>query len=261
MMFEVKNLSCFYEQCVVDQVSFQIDEDEVVGLLGKNGSGKTSLLKGIMGSIHSHGQVKVQGLDILSMPIKKRAKYISILTQRFDVMEGISAIELIEMGRYAYSRMFEIPLQDQDIDKIANILNIQNLLEKDYTTLSEGQKQLVQLAKLIVQDTPVMLLDEPDSALDYDNRHMIYSFITQHIKSHHKSSFIVLHDPLYALTYCDRILLMDKGKIIDEIHPFQEDCQTISKKIQKLYPHLDIKQDGESQQYYTILKENIKNER
>lgn len=252
-ILEVNNLSVFFNQKVVDNVSFQLHENEVVGIIGRNGCGKSTMLRGMMGSLKQTGTIKVLGEDFLSMKIKERARKMSMLTQGMKVIEGIRAKELIELGYYPYAQLGHYT-DNNKLNDIAKLLNIQHLLEKDYTSLSQGQKQLVQIARIFMQDTPIMLLDEPDTALDFDNCHMMFQALHTHIKGKGKGAMIVLHNPTYALMYCDRVLLMDEGQLIEEIIPHQESCEVITQKMQLLYPNIVIKKDPEFQQYYYFIK-------
>ena len=254
-LLEVKNLSVSYQQKVVTDVSITIHSQEIVGLIGQNGCGKSTLLKGIIGGfVSTQGQVYVNGQDYFAMNIKKRAQNIAMMTQRCEVMEGFTVSEMIELGGYASSRFFDSHIDEEQIMQIAKEFQIADLLDKDYTKLSEGQKQLVQLARLTRQNTSVLLLDEPDSALDFENRHRIFQLIQKMIKKQEKTGFIVLHDPLYAFMYCNRILLMKDGRIIDEIIPQQETCEIMTQKMQNLYPRMIIQKDQNYQQFYCLTK-------
>ena len=249
----VKDFSVYYDSLIVDNVSLTLHENELVGLIGHNGCGKSTMLKGIMGSLKHSGTVTVENRDFMTMQMKQRAQNIAMLTQRIEVVEGISAGELIGLGSYPYLQLNQ-KINIKKVQQIAKSLQIESLLNKDYSILSEGQKQLVQIARIIMQDALVLLLDEPDSALDFDNRCMMFKILQQLIKFKRKSALIVLHNPLYALMYCDRVLLMDKGKIISEIKPQLESCEEITKKIQLIYSNVIIKRDDEYQQYYYLTR-------
>ena len=254
-LLEVKNLSVSYQQKVVSDVSMTLHRQEIVGLIGQNGCGKSTLLKGIIGGrVSTQRQVYVSGQDYCAMNIKMRAQNIAMMTQRCEVIEGFTVSEMIELGGYASSRFFDSHIDEERIMQIAKEFQIADLLDEDYTKLSEGQKQLVQLARLTRQNTPVLLLDEPDSALDFENRHHIFQLIQKLIKEQEKTGFIVLHDPLYAFMYCDRILLMKDGRIIDEIIPLQETCEIMTYKMQNLYPQMIIQRDQDYQQFYCLTK-------
>ena len=255
VLLEVSQLSAGYLDYVVNDVSLTLESGELVGLLGRNGCGKSTLLKGIMGNCPlQKGHVYVLKQDSFQMNIKKRAQYLSMLTQRNTMIEGLSLREMIAFGDYASSSFFQYKKQNEKIEKLAQDYHIRELLDKDYTILSEGQKQLAQLSRLAMQDTPVILLDEPDNALDFDNRHFIFQMIQKTIINQKKAGLVVIHDPLIALMYCQRILLMDKGQIVDEIIPNKQTCEEISSQLQKLYPHMIIKKDQDLQQYYCCIK-------
>ena len=171
-LLRIKDFSVFYTDNIVDNVSFSLNKGDMIGLIGRNGCGKSTLLKGIMGSLKTSGDVLFCGEDFLKMKVKQRAKNISMLTQRIEIIDGITVYDLISLGDYVYWEIGENK-NDEKLNQIAKLLHLENLLNKDYAILSEGQKQLVNFARVLMQNTPIMLLDEPDSALDFDNRHML----------------------------------------------------------------------------------------
>lgn len=251
MSLSVKNLSVKYEDVVVKNVSFSVQPGEIVGIIGRNGSGKSTLLKGMMKFGKVTGSISIYHQDYFSYSIKKRALYLSMLTQRFQVMEGICVREIISLGDYVHQSLFGFNKHEKEIEKMALSFKIVTLLDKDYMSLSEGQKQLVQLARLTMQDTPVILLDEPDGPLDVDNRHLVFDWMKQMAKLN-KMIVVVLHDPALALNYCDRCLLMEDGHLIQEILPSVETCESINEKMKMLYKNLEIKQDKNEKQYYCL---------
>lgn len=257
-LLNVLNLSVSYQNlCVLQDITFEVQEEEMIAVLGRNGCGKTTMLKAIAGSIPASGHVYVDDQDLHRLSVKKRARFVAFLTQRFQVIDGISVKELIELGTYSYRHLKDHKRIEQSITILAEHFHLAHLLDKNYAALSEGQKQLVQLIKTLIQDTPVILLDEPDSALDFDNRHFLYQYLHQLISQEKKSALIVLHDPVYALNYCDRIIMIDQGKLIETIDK-DDSLFVINQKIKKIYPYLTVAKDGQSNQYYTLFKEKIK---
>lgn len=101
----IKDFSVFYDSLIVDNISLTLCEDELVGLIGHNGCGKSTMLKGIMGSLKHSGIVRVKDHDFMTMKIKQRAQNIAMLTQRIEIVEGISAGELIGLGSYPYLQL------------------------------------------------------------------------------------------------------------------------------------------------------------
>ena len=250
-LLRIKNFSVFYTDNIVDNVSFSLNKGDMIGLIGRNGCGKSTLLKGIMGSLKTSGDVLFCGEDFLKMKVKQRAKNISMLTQRIEIIDGITVYDLISLGDYVYWEIGENK-NDEKLNQIAKLLHLENLLNKDYAILSEGQKQLVNFARVLMQNTPIMLLDEPDSALDFDNRHMLFKKLCDLVKNNNKAIILVIHNPLDALNYCNQVLLMDKGKIISEIHPLLETPEEITQKIRLIYSNIIIKKD--EKQFYSLIE-------
>ena len=91
------------------------------------------------------------------------------------------------------------------------------------------------LARCIVQDSPVMLMDEPDSALDFLNRHMVLSKIRELIKEENKAGLITLHDPNFAMAYCDRLLLLKEGRLVGELDMRRAKADEVKKKLSLIY--------------------------
>ena len=119
-------------------------------------------------------------------------------------------------------------------------LNCAEFAEKDFGALSQGQRQIVILARCIVQDSPVMLMDEPDSALDFVNRHMVLGKIREVLHERQQAGLITLHDPNFALSYCDRLLLMQDGTIVTEIDMRNTDRAAIEAALGIIYGEIAV---------------------
>ena len=205
---------------IVRDVTFDVSSGEFCALLGLNGSGKTTLLKSICGLLPMmSGQCLINGSDVARLNEYNRAKYISYLPQRLSTLRGVSVLDAVMMGWNASLGAFEFPSAG-DRESALNVLEktgIGHLAGKDFSKLSEGQKQMTVLARTLVQNTPVMLMDEPDNALDFLNRHKLMDRFRNLIRSEHKAALLSLHDPNLALNYCDRIILLDDGKIVSDL--------------------------------------------
>ena len=202
---------------IVEHASFKMEKGEFCVLLGLNGSGKTTLLKSICGLIKpSSGQLLIDGVDCTNLNEKKRALYISYLAQRCSELRGISVSDTVLMG---YNPRLKLLLHPSLAQKAAVIetleeMGLGDVCDSDFYHLSEGQKQLVLLCRILIQDTPIMLLDEPDSALDFLNKQRMLAKIKQLIGARGKMGLLTLHDPNLALTYADKMILLHKGRII-----------------------------------------------
>ncbi len=242
-----------YHEDIVLDVNFEVKESSMIAIIGKNGSGKSTLLKALMKNIERcRGSVLVDGINLFDLSIKARAKKISMLTQSFDSLEGLLVKEIIEMGKYPYqNRFFDKPVS-LNYEWLED-LSIVELLDSQYHKLSKGQQQLVQLARVFHQETPIMLLDEPDSSLDYMNKHALYCKLVSMVKQQKKIGIVVLHDPMLALEYFDEIFIFDQGRIIEKIKK-GENVENIEKKLQTIYPQLSLYKDKEKGLYYSSLR-------
>lgn len=256
-ILQVHNLSAGYRNPIVSDISFSVSGGEMVGILGRNGQGKTTLLKGISGDVKLFsGEVLIEGKDCTHMSIKNRAKYLSLLPQKTYITEGITAEEILEMGCYSRHSIFGAPSCEQrrKMELAAKKLGIENLLKSDCSKLSVGQQQMVLLGRMIVQDTKVLLLDEPNAALDYYNTQMLFQTLSTLVREHKKAGVLVLHDPETALRWCDRLLILDKGKLIDEFSICSADEKSIENALQKIYPKIKVQKNPVSGGYFCYLQ-------
>ncbi len=245
-LFEVRNLSVGYDTPLLTDISFSSESGQTVGILGRNGCGKTTLFRGISGSIRRFsGQILVNGTDCSALSLRRQAALLSLLPQTTEIMEGIFAREVIAMGRYPYGSIFREERGDVQacVHQAVQILGIEHLLEQDCGTLSQGQRQLVLLARLLVQDTPVMLLDEPNAALDCDNAHTMFTVLQQLVRKSQKTALMILHDPELALHWCDRVFLLKDGGICADLSPATAQPAEIQAALRQLYPRMSVRRD------------------
>lgn len=258
-LLEVNGISAGYSVPILQNVSFSLQEGEFVGLLGRNGSGKTTLLRTLTGSVKpSTGTISVKEQNILSLPARKRAKLLSLMSQRSGLLEGLQVGEVICMGRYAFQGAFASISQNEKqlAHEAAQQLGLELLWNTDCSAISEGQRQLVHLARVTVQDAAVLLLDEPNSALDFVNSQLIFSHIRNLSKREGHAALAVLHDPMMALRWCDRLLRLENGRMVDSICPQKESLQTIQTFLGGLYPGILVKKDPDTGSFYCIPDES-----
>ncbi|NLC40034.1 MAG: ABC transporter ATP-binding protein [Clostridiaceae bacterium] len=215
-MLRVENIKASYgKELIVDDVSFTIEEGELTALLGLNGAGKTTLLKVISGLLKQiSGRCLLEDRDIHQMNDKLRARHISFMPQRYSIVYDTKVIDVVLMGITPYLGPFDTPTKEQREEALASlvIVGMEDYAAENFRHLSEGQKQLVLVARNLLQDAEIMFFDEPDSALDFNNSHMILSMIRDVIKAEDKAGLITLHDPNMALNYCDKIIILKNGK-------------------------------------------------
>lgn len=245
-IFEVRGLTVWYDRPVVRGVSFSVSAGELIGVLGLNGCGKTTLLRGIVGAAgRTEGEVLVRGEPVPALRVRERAKRIAMLPQHIEVMPGVRVGEVIGMGCYARAGLLGRlgPQERARVREAAARFGLTAFLETDCALLSEGQRQLTQLARLFVQNAPVLLLDEPNSALDFLNSHRLFRMVRGMLAETGGAGAAVLHDPALALRYCDRLLLMEAGRLIGAARPAAMDAPALQAALRRLYPGLSVKQD------------------
>jgi iron complex transport system ATP-binding protein len=201
---------------IIKDIWLKIRSGEFCALLGRNGSGKTTLVKALCGLVPiESGRCLVDGINCAGLHERKRARYLSYIPQRHSKMQGVAVLDAVLMGYNPHLPLLSSPSRE-DRKRAEDILfqmGMGALIHSDFAHLSEGQKQLVILARALVQDTPVMLMDEPDSALDFANRHMVLQKIRDLIHYREKVGLITLHDPNFAFAYCDSVVLLKDGAV------------------------------------------------
>ncbi len=228
---------CYGSREIIHGVSLHIEAGEFCALLGLNGSGKTTLLHAACGLLPMRGRCFAGGQDCTGMHEKKRARLLSFIPQVCGLSGGKTALEVVMMGFNARLGLLESPSPAQRALALLALekLGCAALAQTDFGALSQGQRQLVILARCIVQDTPVMLMDEPDSALDFLNRHRVLEKIRELLHAQNRAGLITLHDPNFAMTYCDRLFLLKDGALAGELDMHTADAAQLQEKLSRVY--------------------------
>ncbi|MFI3250475.1 MAG: ABC transporter ATP-binding protein, partial [Eubacteriales bacterium] len=211
-------------------------------LLGPNAAGKTTLLKGICGLTPHRGKCFVEGAPLTDMNEREMAHYISYIPQRCTLQVPISVMDVVLMGYTAKLSFFGSPsnqVRVRGLEALSQV-GMAEQSERSYLELSEGQRQLVILARALVQDTPLMIFDEPDSALDFTNKHKVLSMIQSTIVGAKKGGLICIHDPNFALRYCNSALLLYEGRLIEHIEFANATTEELREALSRLYGGVDI---------------------
>lgn len=227
---------------ILHGIDLSLQPGEFCALLGLNGSGKSTLLHGLCGFLPMAGQVQVNGIDCTRMHEKKRAQLLSFLPQTPSLAGGRTTLDAVLMGYNAQLGLFDSPsaAQRQNALAILGRFGLADRADVDFGTLSQGQKQLVLLARSMVQEAPVMLMDEPDSALDFTNRHYMLRLIRDSIHSQQHCGLITLHDPNFAMAYCDRLVLLHGGVIQTQITMASASAEELREQLSLLYGPVEV---------------------
>ena len=232
--FSADGISVYYgSTCAVDNVSFDLMPGQLNAVIGNNGCGKTSLIKAIMGLIKHNGKCQLNEHLLENLSVKKKAQLISYIPQRNNLTISMTVRDVCLLGFNPHMHILGGYTTDmlRRVDKAIDMVGLKGL--------SEGQKQLCILARTIIEASPLLLLDEPDSALDFSNRHLLMQHIRS-IVSDGRCALMCIHSPELALEYCDNILLMKSGTILSTINTHTDSLDIINEKMSLIYDNINV---------------------
>jgi len=213
---EVINLSKNYKsKKAVNNISFKINENEIIGLLGPNGCGKTTTIGMILGLLKpTSGKVLINGsnLETNKIPILKKLNFISPYIELPKKLK-------VKQNLIVYGKLYNVENLDDRINYLSKKLRLENLLDKITGELSSGQKNRVSLAKALINDPSVLLLDEPTASLDPETGDFIRTFLENYKKEKKISVLLASHNMDEVKRLCNSVLMMKDGNIVDKGTP------------------------------------------
>ncbi len=220
-IIKLKNVSTVYEgekRPAIKDVNFTLEEGELAHIIGPNAAGKTTLLETINGLLPAfRGKVSVFDLDIQKHGSEIRRE-IGYVPQDFMVNPGepYTALDVVLMGRYGKIGLIHRPSKDDRnrAIEVMRVLGIEELANRPIGKLSGGQQQKVMIARALAKEPKILLLDEPFSNLDPESREKISALIDRIHKEHDITTLIVTHNVRQILGSCQRIVVMNNGRII-----------------------------------------------
>ena len=227
---------------MIENVSFELSQRSLLGILGANGSGKTTLLKAICGILPHKGSCQLEGQPLESLTVRQMARLCGYIPQRSGISIDISVLDVVLMGFNPQLGLLEHPTRDMKETAMQTLrqVGLADKAQTNYLHLSEGQKQLCILARTLVADSCLLLLDEPESALDFRYRYRILALLRNYVTEHHRSAIVTLHDPMLALNYCDQLLLLSGRKVLGVIHPATDSLQTMEHMLSQIYGSIEL---------------------
>ena len=213
---EVINLSKTYKSKeAVNNINFKINENEIVGLLGPNGCGKTTTIGMILGLLKpTNGKVLINGMDIEKNKISLLHK-INFISPYIELPKKLS----VKQNLIVYGKLYNIKNLNEQINFLSNKLRLNDLLDKVTGELSSGQKNRVSLAKALINNPKVLLLDEPTASLDPETGDFVRTFLENYKKEKKISVLLASHNMDEVKRLCSSVLMMKEGSIVDRGTP------------------------------------------
>lgn len=217
MSIEVSDLSFDYGQNqVLDRVNFTAQDNQLLSVLGPNGVGKTTLFRCILGLLKGYqGQILLDGIDIKGLGITDMAKLIAYIPQFHYPSFNYSVFDIVLMGTSVHVSAISSPGKKQKkvVEKALKRLGIHHLKDRGFTKISGGERQLVLLARALVQESRILVMDEPTSNLDFGNQIRVLT----EIKSLATEGYTIIqstHNPDLAFMFSDKVLALKDGEVL-----------------------------------------------
>lgn len=217
-MIKIKNLHAGYNNnTVLKGIDLCFAAGEQVALLGPNGAGKSTLLNCLSGYLRPYkGNISIADKAVEEYRKKDLAKKVALIPQNFHLQFEYQVKDLVLMGRFPYIDYLS-GYSDQDREIVKNTLielDLEKLKNKNFNELSGGEQQRTAIARALVQDTPVLLMDEAFANLDVNHAISIMQLLSKINKRHGKTIVLVSHNINLAVEYCHRAVLLKEGEII-----------------------------------------------
>ena len=215
---EVIGLSKIYDnKDAVKDISFKVNKNEIIGILGPNGCGKTTTIGMILGLLKpSNGKVLINGIEIE----KKRVdllNQLNFISPYIELPKKLTVKQNLEV----YGRLYDVKNLKKEIEILIEKLRLSEIINKLTGELSSGQKNRVSLAKSIINNPTVLLLDEPTASLDPETGDFVRGFLESYQKENKASILLASHNMSEVERLCSSVLMMNKGSIVDSGKPEQ----------------------------------------
>ena len=213
---EIIDLSKTYDlKKAVRNISFKVNENQIIGILGPNGCGKTTTIGMILGLLKpTQGRVLINGIEIEKQRVEL-LNDLNFISPYIELPKKLTVKQNLEV----YGRLYDVKELGIRIDYLCEKLRLNEFINKITGELSSGQKNRVSLAKSIINDPSVLLLDEPTASLDPETGDFVRSFLEEYQKEKKTSILLASHNMAEVERLCSSVLMMNKGSIIDQGTP------------------------------------------
>ena len=215
MRLKIENGSFYYKKnvSVFENINFEVNSGEILAILGPNGAGKTTMLRCITGMLRwKSGKSLLDEEDIASMAPRKLWSKVAYVPQAKSVSSAYTALEMVLLGRSSHLNVFQAPKQS-DVDKAMEVLaflGIEKLAHKKCSEVSGGELQMILIAKALASEPEVLILDEPESNLDFKNQLVVLDAMSN-LAARGMACIFNTHYPAHALQRAQKSLILSKG--------------------------------------------------
>ncbi|MGF6244481.1 iron-chelate-transporting ATPase [Paraburkholderia sp. GAS38] len=210
------------DRLLLQSISLDIAPGQVVGLIGHNGSGKTSLMR-LLARLHqpTRGSIHFDGAPLASWPHRRFAQQVAHLPQYTPSTDGLLVRELVALGRYPWhGALGRVTADDRErVEEAMAWTDVARYADRAVDNLSGGERQRVWLAMLIAQNSRCVLLDEPTSALDISHQIEVLGLIRSLCEKRGMTAIVVLHDVNMATRFCNELISLRGGKVLMQASP------------------------------------------
>ena len=209
---EIINLEKTYkDKKAVNNISFKVNQNEIIGILGPNGCGKTTTIGMILGLLKpSKGKILINGIEIEKRRVELLDK-LNFISPYIELPKKLT----VQQNLIVYGKLYDVKKLNEKINYLSDKLKLSEMLNKITGELSSGQKNRVSLAKSIINDPKVLLLDEPTASLDPETGDYVRSFLEEYQKEKKASIVLASHNMSEVERLCSSVLMMNNGSIID----------------------------------------------
>lgn len=203
---------------ILDSVDMEIAQGEWLGIIGPNGAGKTTLLRAITGAVDFDGSIAIDGSKTSTMKRRDLARSVALVPQHPVLPPGMRVVDYVLLGRTPHVHAVTGPSL-HDLDVVATILEaltLSSLMDRDVTTLSGGELQRAVIARALTQESPILLLDEPTTALDVGKQQEVLELVDRLRRERILTVVSAMHDLTIAAQFPDRLVMLAAGQVVAE---------------------------------------------
>lgn len=216
MSFQVEHLRYTYPKAsepIIKDISFEAPDGLLTVIIGANGVGKSTLLKGMLGIFKAEGTAIFNGKERSKMAHGELHHLVGYMTQENALLTSLSVLNVVLLGRLG---TLNLRVQDEDIEKamaILRLLHLEHLVERPFYALSGGQRRMVDVAQTLVRDPQLLIMDEPTANLDLVNELQVLELVRAYTHQKKVATLMTLHDLNMAARYADRLVLLKDGVV------------------------------------------------